>query len=82
MRSHHLPRAHWSVGFAGSYLKSPQIVTTTREDDGDGDGMGEESEDPWKSAQTLNTTVAVTSASLWHFRRVTKKSLTPVKSPL
>ena len=72
VKSHHLFRAHWSVGFAGSYLKSPQIVTTTREDedDGDGDGMGEESEDPWKSAQTLNTTVAVTSASLWHFRGV------------
>ena len=59
-------RAHWSVGFAGSYLKSPQIVTTTREEDevdedGDGDGMGEKGEDPRKSAQTLNT---VTSASL------------------
>ena len=60
MKSHHLSRAHWSVGFAGSYLKSPQIVTTTREEDEDGDGdeMGEEGEDPWKPAQTLNTVVA------------------------
>ena len=67
MKSHHLSRAHLSVGFAGSYLKSLQIVTTTREDeddeDGDGDGMGEEGEDPWKSAQTLNTTTG-TFASL------------------